>query len=830
MTLLRRPTQARLFDGQLVSVLMVSTALVTLVLPAAGAATETARPLQVGQAAPDQKQVTFDIASQPLDTALNQFGRQAGLQVTMPAALASGQQSPGVAGAFTPRVALTRLLAGTGLVYEFTSPETVSIAKPAGAAGATVLAPITVEGATTSDRGRTEDSGSYTTSAMSTAIGLPLTMRETPQATTVITRQRMDDLGMTDLNDAIQNTPGVFLGTTDGAGRASALARGFYVDKITYDGATSAYWSLSPNAEPNLAMYDRVEVVRGATGLTQGSGSPSAAINLVRKRPTDEFRAAIDGRVGSWERFGSTVDLGGPLVESGRLRGRMVVDGQDSESFRDVETHTNSLFYGILEADLTERTTLTFGAYDQKDNTNGGWWGGLPTAADGGHLDLSRSTSFSPDWQYLDQQTTAYFGDVEHGFDTGWNAKFTVMSSLSDNEGLGTWIYGTETPTGLTREHWVWRGDVQNDMVNYDASASGPVTVFGREHDLIFGASHNEQEQTTDSYDTVYLRNDLDVYNFDSSSVPKPETPFTTRYQDVTTEDSLRAATRVSLLDSLKVILGARIDWYDFDDRTGNSDYSVDANVTKYAGIIYGVDAHHSVYASYTDIFDPQSEVDASGSSVKPIVGENYEIGVKGEYLSGALNASVAIFQADQTNRATQVDDLSTCTTSTYCYEAAGLVRSRGIDAEVQGAITENWQLGAGYTYTRTEYVDDPKNAEGTRFNTTLPEHLFKLSTVYSLADYFAGWRVGGSLYWQSKIYEQFDTTAAGAVRNEQEAYGIVNLMVGYRPTENLDLRLNVNNLFDETYYKSVGYGPTWGSTDWYGEPRNVVLTARYTF
>lgn len=827
MTSHQRPSRARLFDGRLVSVLMMTTALAGLALPAAA---ETVRELQVAQTAPERKPMAFDIDAQPLDSALNQFGRQAGLQVTMPAAAAAGQRSAGVSGRFTPGAALARLLAGTGLVYEFTAPDTVSISKPPETGSATMLAPITVEGVTASDPGRTEDSGSYTTSSMNTATGLPLTMRETPQATTVITRQRMDDLGMADLNDVIQNTPGVYLGTTDGAGRASALARGFYIDKITYDGATSAYWSLNPNAESNLAMYDRVEVVRGATGLMQGSGSPSAAVNLVRKRPTEEFRGSVDGRLGSWEKFGGTLDLGGPLLESGRLRGRMVVDGQDSESFRDAETHTNALFYGILEADLTERTTLTFGAYDQKDNTNGGWWGGLPTAADGSHLDLSRSTSFSPGWEYLDQQTTAYFGDIEHRFDNGWAAKFAAMTSLSDNESLGAWIYGTETATGVTREHWAWRGDVQNEMVNYDASVTGPVTLFGREHDLIFGASHNEQEQITEGYDTVYLGNDIDIYDFDRSSVAKPDLPFSGRSRDLTTEDSLRAATRISVLERLKVILGTRIDWYDFDDKTGTGDYSVDANVTKYAGIIYDVDSHHSVYASYTDIFDPQSEEDVSGTPVKPIVGENYEIGVKGEYLGGALNASVAVFQADQTNRATEVQDLGQCTTASYCYEAAGLVRSRGIDMEVQGAVTQNWQVGAGYTYTRTEYVDDPYNDEGTRFNTTLPEHLFKLSTVYSLADYFDGWRVGGSLYWQSKIYEQFETAAAGAVRNAQDAYGIVNLMVGYRPMENLDLQLNVNNLFDETYYKSVGYGPTWGSTEWYGEPRNVLLTARYTF
>lgn len=133
----------------------------------------------------------------------------------------------------------------------------------------------------------TEGTQSYTTGSMSTATKLPLTLRETPQAVTVITRQRMDDQAMTSINDVVNATPGLFLNYSDGPGRQTYTSRGFDIDNLMYDGIPSGYNGASAGAQPNLAMFDRVEVVRGATGLVTGAGNPSAAINMVRKRPLD---------------------------------------------------------------------------------------------------------------------------------------------------------------------------------------------------------------------------------------------------------------------------------------------------------------------------------------------------------------------------------------------------------------------------------------------------------------------------------------------------------------------------------------------------------------
>jgi outer membrane receptor for ferric coprogen and ferric-rhodotorulic acid len=239
--------------------------------------------------------------------------------------------------------------------------------------------------------GITEDSDSYTTPVMSTATKLPLSIRETPQSVTVITRQRMDDQNMLMVSDAIQSTPGLSVNTW-GPGRDIFYARGFEVDNITYDGLTIGLNDFGTDLVPaDLSLYDRIEVVRGAAGLTQGAGNPGAAINFVRKRPTRDARFSLNTQLGNWDRYGIGADVSGPLNTAGTLRGRAVVNWQDYRSFQDVVTDERKLVYLIAEADIARNTLLTVSASRQEsDSTNS--WTGLPTAVGGGDLKLPRST------------------------------------------------------------------------------------------------------------------------------------------------------------------------------------------------------------------------------------------------------------------------------------------------------------------------------------------------------------------------------------------------------------------------------------------------------
>lgn len=783
------------------------------------------------QAAPSVQ--TYQIAPGPLGRALAEVASSVGMALAFDPALTDGRQSPALVGSYTPREALQRLLVGSGLQLVQSADGRYLLQKlPALPRESATLGEVRVTANAVRNDGTTEGTGSYTTHATSTATKLPLSLRETPQSATVITRQRMDDQAMTSIVDVVKHTPGLFLSNATGVGRQGIFARGFSAN-VMYEGFTSPWSDYTPSSQANMALFDRVEVVRGATGLAQGAGNPSAAINMVHKRPTREFQGSVSVSVGSWDDYGLSVDVGGPLNAAGTLRGRLVAAGQDAKTFRDVERHDHGLLYGVLEADLGERTLLTAGASRQTDFTNH-FWADLPISVTGGHLNLPRSTFMGNDWEYSKNRVTTAFATLEHQLANDWKLRLATLQSWRDLDLLGTATFRT-TPSDASSLFWhyVWGDKYAYRQENYDASATGAFELLGRKHQAVAGVTRQVWDNTTDYRTWSPARIDgIDIFTHDPYATPRPVGTFTTTDNNVTTQDSAYAATHLHLAERWKLLLGARLDWYDYDNRTGSGSYKINRNVTRYAGLTYDIDRQHTAYASYTDIFTPQTAKGIDGNILKPIVGENYEVGVKGEYFGGALNASLAYFQIDQTNRARTLDDQSACPTypGTSCAEASGLVRTKGIDLELQGAITPRWQVGAGYTYADTRYVRDANVANiGRRFTTnTNPQNMLKLSTLYRFDGAWQRWRAGASVYWQSRIYAD-GTTAGTPWRNQQAAYAVADLIVGYRPAPQWDVQLNITNLFDKVYYRAIGTNTT-SSYDIYGEPRKIAVNLKYQF
>ncbi|KRP58192.1 TonB-dependent siderophore receptor [Pseudomonas trivialis] len=663
----------------------------------------------------------------------------------------------------------------------------------------------------------TEGTQSYTTGAMKTATKLPLTLRETPQAVTVVTRQRMDDQAMTSINDVVAATPGLFLNFSNGPGRQSYTARGFDIDNLMYDGIPSGYNGVNVGAQPNLAMFDRVEVVRGATGLVTGAGNPSAAINLIRKRPLDEQKVTLTGAAGTWDNYRGELDASSPLNDSGTWRGRVVTSYRDANSFIDNVGDYHGLFYAVTEADLSENTSLTLGFSNQKDKTNY-FWGSSMVGQDGHHLNLSRAYNPGTRWENKDQEINTVFTELRQQLANDW--KLQVNANYAEQNALFSGSYQSRW-TNNTLARTVYQSAADENQAGLDAFVSGPFQALGRSHELVVGASRRVYDLTTYSYSPYDMNWPL--------TAGKPDFVHTANGREVTTQDGVYVTTRLSLADPLKLILGARLDWYDYDNHDGDGDYKVTRNLTRYAGLIYDLDDHHSVYASYSDIFTPQTAKDTAGTPVRPIVGKNYEVGIKGEYLGGALNASVALFRVDQQNRAVDVV-VQNCPQAS-CAEASGEIRSQGIDFELQGALTEHWQVGGGYTYARTHVIKDQSKPQSVnkQFDTDTPEHLFKLTTRYNFQGPLEKLRVGGNISWQSRMYNDLTVADGSRYRLKQGAYAVTDLMAGYQVNQHLDLQLNANNIFDRTYYETIANSVDYGG-DSYGAPRNMMLTAKYSF
>jgi len=800
-------------------------------------ATATVAQAQASAQAP----VRHEIPAGPLDDVLTRFAAAAGVPLTIDGQLTAGKRSAGLSGSYGVREGLDRILAGSALsVVEQPGGGYLLVKAPAdvaaatGAASEAALPAIKVRSQAALDA-TTEGTGSYTTGATSASTGLNLSLRETPQSVTVITRQRIEDQGLTQMMEVVQNVAGLTISQGGNAGSDSSTiySRGFAVENYLIDGVGQNYSNYSSIFQTNdVVIFDRVEVVRGASGLMNGIGSPGASINLVRKKPTAAFQASGRVEAGSWNYYRGEADVSGSINEAGTLSGRAVAAVQDNDSYIDRLNEKRKVLYGILEADLTPNTLVTAGVSIQHHDATGHARGGRPFfATDGSLVNWARSDSAAANWGYSERHNTSVFASLEQRFDSGWSVKGTAIRSESDyDERLGYAAGGNLTPgtgSGISLYGSGWEGTPVQET--FDVRATGPFEAFGREHELVVGASTSRTTDVAPDFPGWAVTPIPDINNWDGDTpaapvyAPRGSWSFSERLT------SAFAAARLKPTDALSVILGARVtDWRNsvsYADTAGvtydSSSRSESGEITPFAGVVYDFAPHWSAYVSYTSIFKPNTSQAGDGSFLDPLLGVTWETGIKGAFFDDQLNVSASIYRI-------RLDNFGVVIPGQYidgdlnkpAYSAESGTLSRGFELEVAGALTPAWQLSAAFARNLAQKRD------GSALDPSIPANTFKLFSTYKLASVGNGLTVGGGVRWQSDTYTQRPVGSGAAaipVRFTQEAYAVVDLMARYQITRNLGASLNLNNAFDKSYHMA-----TWNA--YYGTPREVRATLDVKF
>lgn len=689
------------------------------------------------------------------------------------------------------------------------------------------LQTITVQGESARDLVTTEGTGSYTPRATSASTGLPLTLRETPQSVTVITQQRIEDQDMRSLTDILGNTPGISVQNYDSE-RYSFSSRGFSITNYMYDGIPTAFDTGYAGGESSLdpIIYDRVEVVRGATGLLTGAGNPSASINLVRKHATSrEFKADVSVGAGTQDNYRGTLDLSTPLSEDGRVRGRIVAAYQNNHSFLDDYEMRKRVFYGVIDADLTDTTTVSAGFNYQDNDPQGSSWGGFPLwYSDGTRTDWRRSLNTGADWTSWGSRNRGAFLSLKQELPNDWHVDVIGTHTRADMDAKLLYLYGLpDRTTGLgvnPSPAWYAGSTKQNGV---DLKVSGPFSLFGRQHEAILGASYTRQYA-----DYSYRAADsfADVGNFLEwdNSYPEPEWSESTSSASkfVTKQAGYYGALRFSLADPLTLIVGGRYSTWKTDSTGfggGNPQKFDKKKFLPYAGLLYDINDTYTAYVSFTEIFNPQAYQDRNGSWLPPLEGKAYEAGIKAEFLDGLLNASAAVFQIDQDNVAQVDPGYMVPGTINQAYYAAQGTRSRGYELELSGRLTPSWNIAGGLSHWTA------RDGNGDAIQADQPRTLVRLFTTYRLPGQLNKLTIGGGINWQSKVY----TIASGPNGDErvsQSSYALANLMARYQFNPHLSAQLNVDNLFDKKYYSQIGF---YNQGAW-GAGRTAMLTMRYQY
>ncbi|MCS4296375.1 MULTISPECIES: TonB-dependent siderophore receptor [Acinetobacter] len=681
----------------------------------------------------------------------------------------------------------------------------------------------------------TEGSGLYTAKATTASTGLALSLKETPQLVSVITRQQMEDQNLTQLTDVVTQAAGLTInqGGNIGSDNSPIYARGQTVDNYLLDGVKllNSYSSIFQSQD--TALFDRIEIVRGANGLMTGAGSASASINMVRKKPLQDFKASVSASAGSWDAYRTDIDVSSPLNQSGNLRGRAVLAYQDGDSYIDRYSEERKVAYGVLEADLTDRTKASLGISYQQIDISGIARGGLPSYyTDGSLIEWSRSDSAAADWTYSDRSTTAFFADIEHKFNDNWKLKGILSRTKTSSDEVVGYAYssGIDKQTGKGALIYATRWDYEPTQDLFNLTLNGSFNLFNQTHELVLGTTFTKSENQRPTYsgwnNGMSWNGKLDnIFSWNGNTPTRPETMIDGWYSGDDSSYSIFGAVRLKPSDKAAIILGTRVeDWKRVSINHDNAKNTTDIKTHKesgevipYVGLTYDLTDHWTTYASYTNIFSPQDKKTVKGDYLDPLVGNSTELGIKGEFFDNQLNIGAAVYQTKEDNFAVAVpeqpDNSHIAPDGSQAYTAESGTKSRGIELEATGKLSELWQISGSFTRNLSQ------NSQGNSINTNIPNNTAKLFSTYTLPYFDQALTIGGGLRWQSDIYS--DITLPVKTRFTQDSYTLVDLMARYKINKNLLLNLNINNLFNEKYHLAT-------TNSYYGAPTNFRVGLKY--
>ncbi|EOQ63740.1 hypothetical protein F935_01369 [Acinetobacter calcoaceticus ANC 3811] len=677
----------------------------------------------------------------------------------------------------------------------------------------------TIQVKATSAEQSSEQTKAYNVKNSSSATKLNIEAKETPQTINVVTRQQIEDFGLNSTRDVLKNTPGVTVSNQE-TERTTYMARGFEISNILTDGVGFPLSGYNyNNTNPDTYFYDRVEVVKGADSLTNAFGDPSATINNIRKRPTQEFQASGGVSYGSWDTQRYEADVSGAIIPSGKVRGRIMGYEQTGDSYLDRYSSERNGFAGIIEADLTDSTLLTAGYSQEQNKPNANNWGALPLLdANGKQISYDRSYNPNPDWAHWDNETQNAFVELKQKINDQWTAKLTYNYLDTKHNSRLLYYYGYPKADGSGVSLTPWGGQEHQEKHAVDFNLEGTYKLFNREHEASLGYSYvRSHQQDKQSTGTINDSNVIKSTTTDWSSW----TPQSITWSDFTEAanykqniNSIYAATRLHLNEDLKLLLGANYVQAESKGESYGSPMSYsESKVSPYIGLTYNFTPEYTGYMSYTSIFRPQTGIDKdTNQALKPIDGKSYEMGVKSSWLDDRLTGTLSVFKTEQNNYPLRSSDGNPLNRKVPTSD----LESQGVEVGLSGQITNNVNLSFGYAQFS---IKDIKN--GGEARTYNPNQTLNVLTTYT-PPVLPKLKVGAGLQWQDGI-KLYDSNVNSTIK--QDAYALVNLMASYEVNDHITLQANGNNIFDKKYLNSFPDGQAF-----YGPSANYTVAVKFKY
>ena len=666
------------------------------------------------------------------------------------------------------------------------------------------------------------------------ATNLPLPIEKVPQSISLVSEDFIKAADLKTLGDIAQYTPGALnVGNQEGFGTIIKL-RGFS-SLQAFDGLNVGTLS-STSYEPDYAIIDRLEIVKGPSSVIYGVSSAGGLVNFVTKSATAHTPSYVLGEYGSWNSWRVEGQAAGALDPAENLRGIAVMVRDQGQSFMtDVSHETTILYGGVNWSGADNVTAFVHGGFERHVRTA---FDGVPTEADGSPAPLPRSF-------FIGSENRELSTNVWHAeSDVTWHVTDMLDLSLKGNirhvytHGTAPYSFGLDGEGNLGLAIQDFEGGLHANDYALGAAGIYRFDNLGLAHSFVslsaiyqddlssgvggqgtFSGAYAGPDPTDPFVGQVNLSAGQQGVEaaFNSAGTTGPNFPFATKLKTLT----VSAQTWLEIVNHLSVLAGASFAKPHIISITdGDSeDFSVGSQMSYRGGLVYEFLPGANAYLSYSQSFNPQTYIDITGAVLPPIKGEQYEAGVKYTPVSGHLLLTAAVFEIKQKNQGefdTQIDGLDR-------YRAVGELTHRGVELEGVGRLGRNWQLNLGYTYLDSKVTQDSDPTVIGRPEIFLPKQTASVFSTYTLD---AG-PLKGLSFGAGARYVGPEPTAYDGSTIDIPGYALLDASAGY-VRGNWTLQFNLHNLLDRRYYinnyDTLFYGNAVGT------PFNGSITLRHDF
>jgi iron complex outermembrane recepter protein len=763
----------------------------------------------------------FNIPAQPLASAIDSLSKQSGLHVFYADNVIQGRESTEVKGSYTPQQALGQMLVGSGVETSFTGENTVALKAGSGFIKTSAesnegetLPKVTVEADTESPY----DDPNWTTDPLNTDYNRPnattatktdTPIMETPANIQVVPQQVMKDQQTTRIEQALQNTSGVYKQQAESA--ESFNIRGFQTFEYYRDGVRNQS-ALTQAGDRETANLERIEVLKGPAAILFGRLQPGGMVNLVTKKPLEQYYHSLQQQFGSFSQFRTTLDTTGPITDDKELLYRFNLAYENKGSFREFVDNDRIFLAPVIKWNISDRTQATFEMEYKHANETTDF--GIP-AKGNRPVNIPRERNLGEPFTFSKSDDFLLAMNWSHEFNDQWKIQHKFNANFThEDDDVVIGSDGVALNSNIFPRFYSGFRDNKTQTYSNNLDLTGHFDTFGLQHTMLFGGDYYIFHNTaliagSSGFPSIDITNPVHI------DVPPPFDP-ANDFSYETSEEwyGLYAQDQIKLPYNVHLLAGFRYDNARFasSDNFGGNFRRQDDDINPRVGLLWQPIKEVSFYGNYVENFGVPNAFSsgAGGLALGPETAQQWEAGVKTELFGGRLTGTLSWYHLTKQNIAISARDLSGVRNDEF--QLAGEVLNEGIEFDVAGEILPGWNIIGAYSYIDSEITSDSgqvldrfgnllRTDDGNTGNSlpNVPKHGGSIWNTYQFqSGPVQGLKLGAGLV--AKSQQQ------GNSENDFQlpGYALVNLMAGYEfkvGKTKISTQLNVDNLLDKNYF-----------------------------